>query len=231
MIPLSSDPGRSQVLMGLVCADQLSLNLRRMPHQDMSVAVRYKAAPANAPVVAEQLLAQSRTNPTTWKYTFATLHELHIFQKCLTGADVIFDGIASSFRVSRGHGLRTKNEELGNTRLQLLINRSNHIFQLHAYFEDGQAMNLSLGANDTFEKVNTKGKFSIKLVDARVSPPTEEEDLTKRGFLCVEDIAEGSEKEDITISFDGEYGRDVMAQMLPASVKRASSLMGALHLK
>jgi hypothetical protein len=217
--------------MGLNVADPLSLRLWRAAQQDMSVALRFRTAAANAPIIADQLLAQSRGNPTTWKYTFATIPEVHVFQKCLTGADVLFDRVASSFLVTRGNGLRTKKEEFGVTRLQLLHDSSKQLWQVLAYFEDGQAMNFTLDANDIFERSTGKGKFSIRLVEAKVNLPTESEENEKRGFLCVEDITEGDERDDITVTFEGEESRDELVRVVPASVKKASSLMGALHLR
>jgi hypothetical protein len=217
--------------MGLSVADPLSLRLWRAAQQDMSVALRFRAAAANAPIIADQFLAQSRGNSTTWKYTFATLPEVHVFQKCLTGANVLFDSVASSFLVTRGNGLRTKKEDFGTTRLQLLHDASKQLWQVLAYFEDGQAINFALDASDVFERSNGKGKFSLRLVEAKVSLPGEGEDNEKRGFLCVEDVFEGDERDDITVTFEGEDSRDELAQVLPASVKKASSLMGALHLR
>ncbi len=197
----------------------------------MSVALRFRMTATNGPFIADQLLAQSRTNPTAWKYDFASLQDLHAFQKCLTGGDVLFDDTASSFLVTRGNGLRTKKEELGVTRLQLFQDDIKQLRQLLAYFENGQAMNFALDTNDIFERSNSKGKFSIRLVEAKVSLPADGENEQRRGFLCVEDIAEGRERDDITITFDGEDSRNELAQVLPSSVKKTSSLMGALHLR
>ena len=228
---LNFNTGGTQVLMGLNIGDPTSVCLWRAPQQDMNMTIRFRAVPSSAAKVAEQLLAQSQRHSTTWRYTFSTVEQLHAFQKCLTGADVLFDGIASSFRVSRGSGLRTKREELGTTRLQIFHDGSGPTWKILAYFEDGQGMSLALGPSDTFERSNSKGKYSIRLVDAIVGLPAEDEGDEKRGFLSVEDVAEGKERDDITVTFEGEDDRDRLAQALPASVKKASSLLGALHLR
>jgi hypothetical protein len=223
--------GRAQVLMGFNIDDPRSLFLWRAPQQDMSMTIRFRSAATNAPKIGGQLLAHSQTHSTRWKYSFATADHLHAFQKCLTGADVLFDGTASSFLVSRGSGLRSKKEELGATRLQIFHDGSRQIWQVLAYFGDGQGMSFVLEASDIFERSNGKGKYSIRLVEAKVSLPAEDEADERRGFLCIEDIAEGKERDDITLTFEDEDERDRLAQVLPASVKKASSLMGALHLR
>lgn len=208
----------------------------------MSVALRFKAAGTNAPTIAEQLLTQSKTNPSTWKYTFATPDDLHTFQKRLTDSDVLFDGTASSFLVSRGNGLRTKKEDFGVTRLQLLHDAHKQLWQVLAYFEEGgQAMNFTLDANDVFERSNGKGRFSIRLVEVKVSVPAaavaaaadagDDDFSEKKAFLCVENVDEGSERDDIVLSFEAEESRDRLAAVLPSAVKKASSLMGGLRLR
>jgi hypothetical protein len=226
------------VLMGLSVGDQSSLRLLRAARQDMSVALRFRAAASNAPRIGEQLLAQSRTSPTAWKYTFASLHELHEFQTCLTGADVLFDGTASSFLVARSNGLRTKREDLGATRLQILHDGRHdgprQLRQVLAYFEDGQAMTFAIDGNDVVENTNSRGKFGIKLVEAAVGSPGSRDGDPKehlKGFLCFgAAVPEGGERDDVTITFESEQDRDSFAQMLPATVRKASSLMDALHL-
>ena len=229
--------GRSEVYLGLTTAEPTSICLWRAAQQDMNVVVSFKTAPTNAATVAEQLLAQSRTAPTVWKYTFATPQDLHVFQKCLTGADVLFDGTASSFLVSRGHGLRTKKEDLGTARLQLLQDPPAQSWQVLAYFDDGSpALNFALDANGVFEQSNTKARFGIRLLEANVSFPAaaESDDINngkKSRFICVDDVAVADDRVDIVISFDDEPSRDRLAQLLPSPVKKASSLMGALHLR
>ena len=219
------------MLMGLKIGDQTSLYLWRAAQQDMSMILRFREVGTSGPKIAKQLLAYSRTHSNTWKYTFATLSDLHSFQKCLTGAEVLFDGTASSFLVSRGNGMRTKKEEFGAARLQILHDRLRQIWHLLAYFGDGQGMNFALEASDVVERSNTKGKYNIRLVEAKVSLLAEGEGNEKKGFLCVEDIAEGNERDDIAITFESEDDRDRLVQILPASVRKASSLMGALHLR
>ncbi|ERF72175.1 hypothetical protein EPUS_02966 [Endocarpon pusillum Z07020] len=227
--------GRSQVYMALNTTDPTMLHLLRNAQQDISIALRFRAAPPTAPAIATQILSQSRTHPTTWKYTFATPHDLHTFQKCLTGSEVLFDGTASSFLVSRGTGLRTKKADFGVTRIQLLHDSLKQRWQMLTYFEDGgQAMQFGLDGNDVFERSNSKGKYSIKLVEVKISPPSpapEDGGDEKKGFLCVEETPEGDERDDILISFEAEETRDRLAHVLPSAVKKTSSLMGALHLR
>lgn len=228
---LTTIAGRSQVFMNLSSTDPLSLRLWRAAQQETNVALRFRAAPASAPKIAEQLLAQSRTKSSSWKYTFATLQEVHTFQKSLTGADVLFDRIASSFLVTRGNGLRTKKEEFGATRLQLFHDGSKQLWQVHAYFEDGQTLNFALDTNDVFERSNSKSNFSIRLVEVKITLPAAKDDDEKRGFLCVEEVDDGIERDDITITFDEHEYVDQLAKVLPASVKKTSSLMDALHFR
>lgn len=218
------------MFMSLSSTDLLSVRLWRAAQQEMNVALRFRAAPANASKIAEQLLAQSKTNSSSWKYTFATLQELHAFQKCLTDADILFDRVASSFLVTRGNGLRTKKEDFGVTRLQLFHDGPRQLWQVHAYFEDGQALNFALNTNDVFERSNSKGNFSIRLVEAKITLPAED-NAEKKGFLCVEEVDDGIERDDITITFDEDEYVDQLAQVLPASVKKASSLLDALHFR
>lgn len=216
--------------MGLKIGDQTSVQLWRAAQQDMSMILRFREGGSSGPKMAKQLLAQSKMHSTRWKYTFATVSDLHRFQKSLTGAEVLFDGTPSSFLVSRGGGMRSKKEGFGAARVQILHDGSRQMWQLLAYFGDGQGMNFGLEASDVFERSNAKGKYNVRLVEAKVRLPAQE-DEERRGFLCVEDVAEGDERDDITITFDFEDERDRLAQVLPASVRKASSLMGALHLR
>ncbi|KAF7512672.1 hypothetical protein GJ744_000933 [Endocarpon pusillum] len=229
--------GRSQVYMALNTTDPTMLQVRRNAQQDTSIALRFRAAPPTAPAIATQILSQSRTHPTRWKYTFATPHDLHTFQKCLTGSEVLFDDTASSFLISRGTGLRTKKTDFGVTRIQLLHDSLMQRWQMLTYFEDGgQAMQFGLDGNDVFERSNSRGKYSIKLVEVKISPPSPGPedgggDDERKGFLCVEDTPEQRERDDILISFEAEESRDRLAHVLPSAVKKMSSLMGALHLR
>lgn len=219
--------------MSLGVGDATSLWLWHAPQRDMSIVLRFRAAASNAPAAVEQLLAQSRTNPARWKYSFSSLGELHAFQECLTGANIPYDGTASSLAVSRGSGLRIRKEELGSPRLQILHHSSKQIHTWHvlAYFADSQCMRVQLDANDVFEKSHSKGKFSIRLVGVRASVSAGDEGDEKRGFLCLEDDSQMNERDNVTIMFDEEDDRDRMAQALPCSVKPVTSIMGALHLK
>jgi hypothetical protein len=217
--------------MSLSAGEPTSLRIWRMAQQDLSMIVRFRAAPPNAKAIADQVLADSKKSPSVWKYLFASPVELHAFQKFLTGADVLFDGVASSFTATRGSGLRTKKEEFGIARIQLLHDGWKQLWEVLTYFEDGQAMNFALEANDVFERYNGKNKYSIRLVEAKVKLPAEGDDQDRRGFLCPEDITEAEERDDITLTFESESVRDQLAQVLPSSVKRTTTLMGALHLR
>ncbi len=231
---LTTIEGRSQVYMALNTTDPTTLHLRRTPQQDTSIVLRFRAAPPTSPAIATQILSQSRANPTTWKYTFTTPHDLHTFQRCLTGSEVLFDGTAHSFLISRDKGLRSKKADFGITRIQLLHDSVKQTWQMLTYFEDGgHAMQFALDGSDVFERSNSKGKYGIKLVEAKISFPAAAEDAEeeKKGFLCVEDLSEGKERDDIVVSFEAEETRDRLAQVLPSAVKKTSSLMGALHLR
>jgi ABC-type sulfate/molybdate transport systems ATPase subunit len=146
---------------------------------------------------------------------------------------VLFDGVASTFTISRGSGLRTKKEEFGATRVQVLHDRGKQVAIWHilAYFEDGQAMCFTVDPNDALEKSNSKGKFGLKLTDASFRLPSEGETDERRKFLCIENVVEPDEQEDIVVVFENEETRDRLAQVLPGSVKEASSLRGTLRLK
>jgi len=182
--------------------------------------------------VARKILHTIANNETVRAYQFSSLNDLHIFQTAISGFDIAFDGMASSFAISRRRMVVPiyKKWEASTTRLQVL--RQGKSTQLVAFFDGfshGDCMNFALKVTDTFESFSKGGHFSIRLVDAKFALPRGGADDDNRprpdkGFVCLDEPDYPSEHDDIIISFALEAERNRFVGVLPAPVKIVSRM-------
>jgi hypothetical protein len=136
------------------------------------------------------------------------LLDLHAFEQAVTGFQVIYDGIASSFTISRRRMVVPiyKKWEACLARIQIV--RQEKVTQLLAFFADfhhGTCMNFVLKGTDHIESFNRSGKFGLRIVDAKFALPKKDEDPAS-GFVCLDMPEYPIEHDDIAITFDTEAG-------------------------
>jgi hypothetical protein len=221
------------------------LRVLRQPQQDMAISVSESQVSKELPQELAMLLADLARSESTRLYTFPSTKELHLFQAALTGFIVLFDGVPSSFNISRRRMVVPiyKKWDAATTRLQV-VQREKTI-QLVAFFENfshGDCMNFALKSTDVFESSSRSGKFSLRIVDAKFAMPKmqgEGENARESEFVCLDMPEYPGEHDDITIVFGNEEGvlltlfnsflltsqdREALMKALPAPVKPASRM-------
>ena len=197
------------------------LTLLRDAQQDLTVAIDGGRSERDIPDALAELLKTLTTASTIRKLTFNSFKDLHAFQYAVTGFEVKFDGIASSFSISRRRMVVPIYKQWTANIIRIQVVVQDNIIQLLAFFEEfshADAMNFQLRVTDTFEKSDKGGKFGLKLVDAKFALPVEERRGqgkmqkeegkltgwagTKRKFVCLDEIEYPGEHDDILIQFD-----------------------------
>jgi len=228
--------GPGELLVRLPIDGAPELTLLRNAQQDLTVAIDGGRSEPDVPDALAELLRTLTAASTVRRLTFNSFKDLHAFQFAVTGFEVKFDGIASTFSISRRRMVVPIYKQWTANTIRLQIVQQDNIVQLLAFFEDfshADAMNFQLRTMDTFEKSDKGGKFGLKLVDAKFALPVEERrgegkmqkeegKLTgwagvKRRFVCLDEIEYPGEHDDILIQFDSAETRDVFAAALPAA--------------
>lgn len=194
----------------------------------MTIAVDTRKCQPNMPKDLADLLFTVNFKPTIRSLTFASLPDLHAFQKVLTRYTVRYDAPASWFAITRRRMVVNIHKKLETNRVRLQVLTQGNITQIAAFFEDfsyADAIVFRVKSSDVFEKCKgDKGaKFCIKLVDAKFSLPgrmkhhggDEDEGMdhnglpkvVKRRFINLEGLEYAEEHEDITIGFETEEGK------------------------
>ncbi|KAH7066132.1 hypothetical protein BKA63DRAFT_495994 [Paraphoma chrysanthemicola] len=218
--------GPGELLVRLPVDGAPELTLLRNAQQDLAVAIDSSRTDQGVPDDLSELLHTLTTASTIRKLTFNSFKDLHAFQFAVTGFDVKFDGIASTFSISRRRMVVPIYKQWTATSIRIQIVVQDNIVQLLAFFEEfshADAMNFKLSTMDTFEKSDKGGKFGLKLVDAKFALPVEERRgegkmqkeegrLTgwagiKRKFVCLDEIEYPGEHDDILIQFDSKESK------------------------
>ncbi|KAF1942403.1 hypothetical protein EJ02DRAFT_167679 [Clathrospora elynae] len=228
--------GPGELLVRLPVDGAAELTLLREAQQDMAVAIDGSRTDRDVPDALAELLRTLTSASTVRRLTFNSFKDLHTFQLAVTGFNVKFDGIATTFSISRRRMVVPIYKQWSATTIRIQIVQQDNIIQLLAFFEDfshADAMNFQLRTMDTFEKTDKGGKFGLKLVDAKFALPVEERrgegkmqkaegrltgwSGTKRKFVCLDEIEYPGEHDDILIQFDSAETRDQFAKALPAA--------------
>jgi hypothetical protein len=197
------------------------LTLLRNAQQDLTVAIDGGRTERDIPDGLAELLRTLTTASTIRRLTFNSFKDMHAFQFAVTGFQVKFDGIASSFSIARRRMVVPIYKQWTANTIRIQIVEQDNILQLLAFFEEfshADAMNFQLRVTDTFEKSDKGGKFGLKLVDAKFALPVEERRGegkmqkeegrltgwagTKRRFVCLDEIEYPGEHDDILIQFE-----------------------------
>jgi hypothetical protein len=188
------------------------LKVLRQPQQDLTVSVLESQVSKEILGELAQLLGVIAKAETVRTYTFPAQKDLHLFQAALTGFSVIFDGMATSFNISRRRMVVPiyKKWDAVTTRVQVV--ERDHVVQLVAFFENfshGDCIQFPLKSTDVFESSAKSGKYSLRIVDAKFALPKAQGDgevAVDKGFICLDMPEYPGEHDDITIVFDNEAG-------------------------
>ncbi|KAF2090401.1 hypothetical protein K490DRAFT_71985 [Saccharata proteae CBS 121410] len=229
--------GPGEQLIRLDNSGQPDLHVLRLPQDDATAAVDAKRAENNIPDAIGDLLRTFNTSSTVRTYSFHNMKDMHAFEAALTGFNVKYDGVASSFAITRRRAVVPIHKRLEASYVRVQIIQQESVVQLLAFFEDfshASSMNFQLKSMDVFEKVDLKGKearFGLKLVDAKFALKKEKKrdsegmagrdelERMKKRFACLDMPDYPGEHEDITVGFENEADRDAFAEALPAATQ------------
>jgi len=194
----------------------------------MTVTIDTRQARPPVPEGLTKLLQTVNNKPTIRTLTFASLPDLHAFQRALTRNTVRYDSSASLFAISRRRMVVPIYKKWEATKVRVQIVTQGSVVQILAFFEGfshADAMAFQIKTTDVFEKAKgDKGaKYCIRLVDAKFSLPRKEKDGDegdgenpsesrswgkgiKRMFVNLEGLEYAEEHDDITIGFETEEG-------------------------
>ncbi|RDL36871.1 Uncharacterized protein BP5553_06223 [Venustampulla echinocandica] len=224
---INVEPGELKLRLDVKSAKELKI--LRQPQEDMTVAVIESQVSQELPRELSALLDTIAQSQSARTYLFPGLQELHLFQAALTGFNVLYDGMASSFNISRRRMVVPiyKKWDAASTRVQVV--QRDKVVQLVAFFENfshGDCMNFALKSTDVFECSGRSGKYSLRIVDAKFAlpKPPQQDDAVGHQFVCLDMPEYPGEHDDITIVFDTESELDKLTKALPAPVKIASRM-------
>lgn len=199
---INAGPGELQ--LNLSVENMNEIKLLRAAQQDMTWGLADGVLREADLSSLSQMLRTMGMSPSVRTYHFRSLSDLHSFQTMLTGFHVVYDGLASTFSISRR---RYKRWEASAPRLQIV--KQDKTLQLVAFFKDfshGACMNFVLKVTDAFETFARSGAFFLRIVDAKFVLPKGESD-PERDFICLDMPEYPSEHDDIMIGFDNEQGK------------------------
>lgn len=200
-----------------------SISILRKPQKDMTISCPESKTSHDTRRGFSQLLQLMSKIPTIRTYQFATLPELHDFQRAITGFKVLFDGTASTLSIARRRSLVPihKKWEAIDSRIQIMENGAQH--QVAIFFEGfahGECMNFRIKPTDSFETFAKSGKFGVKFNEAKFALPETagsekkdqdgnvgEERITRQEAFIGTDLLDWvSENDDILMTFETEAG-------------------------
>ncbi|KAI9830537.1 MAG: hypothetical protein M1819_005495 [Sarea resinae] len=221
---LNLGPGELQLRLNVKSPTEIKL--LKPPQEDLTMVIAENQVSKQLPDALDELLKTAANSSTVRTYDFHSLRDLHAFQAAITAFTVQFDGVASTFAISRRRMVVPiyKRWEANLARLQVL--RQDKTVQLVAFFEDfnhGSCMNFNLKSTDVFEIFSKSGRSYLRIVDAKFALPKGAE-VESRDFVCVDMPEYPGEHDDIVIGFDSDADRDRFQEALPAPVSKVSRM-------
>ena len=242
---VNNGPGELQ--LNLSIENMTTIKLLRAAQQDMTWGFADGVLGEPASRSLAHVIHSIGTTPSIMTYQLRSLPDLHSFQVMLTGFHVVYDGLASTFSISRQRTVVPvhKRWEASTPRLQIV--KQNKTVQLVAFFKDfshGKCMNFALKMTDSFETFARSGVSFLRIVDAKFALPKDDSN-SARDFVCLDMPDFPSEHDDIVIGFDNEQGerlkrvtgsrakesrtnqateRDKFTHQLPAPVNKISRM-------
>ena len=235
-------PGELKVRLDV--RDSTSLVLVRQAQQDFTVAVSDVQVSRELGNELVEALRVAKTYPTCRALRFASLADLHAVQQAITGYQVLYDGVATTFGIARRRMVVPihKKWEAGLTRIQVVAHPDTKLVQLLAFFQDfhyGHCMSFVLRGTDVYETFGRGSKVGIKLDDAKFSlprPPAAASGHSESGSGSAFDVGDGAgdgimshsetafvcldmpdlpgEHDDISILFDKEAGEFSLVSLM-----------------
>ncbi|KAJ5806769.1 hypothetical protein N7474_010361 [Penicillium riverlandense] len=222
--------GPGELKMSLDVSRKTSLSLFRPAQQDLTLSLADNLIRPELPDQLSAFLEKLTAKPMIRRFDFGSVKDLHAFEAAVTGFQVLYDGIACSFIISRRRSMVPiyKKWEANLTRVQIV--QQENLTQMLAFFSDfqhGTCMNFVLKGTDLMESFSRSGKFGIRIVDCKFALPKTDPDPAS-DFVCLDMPEYPIEHDDITIAFDSETDRGRFIDALPGSVREASR-MGSLR--
>lgn len=201
---INAGPGELQLNLSVENLNEIKL--LRAAQQDMTWGFADGVLREDQLSSLSSMLHSMGLSPSVRMYHFRSLSDLHSFQAMLTGFHVLYDGLASTFSVSRKRMVAYKRWEASTPRLQII--KQDKTVQLVAFFKDfshGTCMNFVLKVTDFFDTFARSGAYFLRIVDAKFALPRGESDPA-RDFVCLDMPEYPGEHDDIIIAFDNEQG-------------------------
>ncbi|EFY92763.1 hypothetical protein MAC_01001 [Metarhizium acridum CQMa 102] len=226
-----------ELRMRLEVSNAHVLRVLRQPQQDITMSVSEAQVSKELPTNLADALQLLKANQTIRSYEFNNLKDLHEFQTAMTGFEIIFDSIATTFAISRRRMVVPihKKWEAGFTRIQV-VKLEDRQLQLLAFFEDfqyGHCMNFVLKGTDVYETFQRGSKAGLRFVDAKFPlpqlPADKDSDYDDMAFVCLDLPDLPGEHDDIFIMFENEADRDLLCKCLPATPKGSSRISSRLR--
>ena len=204
---VNNGPGELQ--LNLSIDNMTTIKLLRAAQQDMTWGFADGVLGEPASSSLSYMIHSMGTSPSVMTYQLPSLQDLHSFQAMLTGFHVLYDGLASTFSISRRRTVVPvhKRWEASTPRLQIV--KQDKTVQLVAFFKDfshGSCLNFALKITDSFETYARSGVSFLRIVDAKFALPKDESNPA-RDFICLDMPDFPSEHDDIIIGFDDEQGK------------------------
>ncbi|MCJ1476277.1 hypothetical protein MMC13_004943 [Lambiella insularis] len=204
---LNLGPGKLQLSLDL--ADNTVVKLLRSEQKDMTISLAKNLLPKGARQDVAETLSKIATSSTIRSYKFHSVQDVHRFQALVTGFVARFDGVASSFSISRRRTMVSisKHVEATHTRLQIVQRKK--AVQLVAFLQNfplGRCMNFLLRGTDFYESFHRSEKYYVRFVDAKFSLPKTAEKADWE-FVYLDLLEYPAEHDDIVIGFDTEAGK------------------------
>ncbi|RAQ51916.1 hypothetical protein AFGD_006389 [Aspergillus flavus] len=218
--------GPGELKLGLDINNRTGLSLYRPGQQDLTVSIAENLTAPEMPDRLADFMQIAMVKPMVRRFDFATVKDLHKFEAAVTGFNVLYDGIATSFTISRRRMVVPITKKWESTRARIQVVQHDKVIQLIAFLNDfhhGKCMNFVLKGTDVYENFTRSGKFCIKLCDAKFALPKTGDDPTS-SFICLDMPDFPSENDDISIGFDSEADRANLQAALPGSSREPSRM-------
>ncbi|OJJ51737.1 hypothetical protein ASPZODRAFT_22174 [Penicilliopsis zonata CBS 506.65] len=207
--------GPGELKLRLDVHKQTGLSLYRPGQQDLTVSVADNLIRKEMPDTLTKFLQTAKTQPMVRRFEFANMQGLHAFEEAVTGFKVLFDGVASSFTISRRRMVVPIYKKWEATLARIQVVRQDTVIQLLAFFGDfshGSCLNFVLKSTDHMESFSRSGKFGIRIVDAKFALPKTDDDPSA-DFVCLDMPEYPIEHDDIAIAFDAEAGTSLLSPL------------------
>ncbi|KAL1975398.1 hypothetical protein VTN31DRAFT_3790 [Thermomyces dupontii] len=213
--------GPGEMKIALDARNTTVLDMYRVNQEDLTVCVADNMIAPELPDKLKAMLQAAKTKPLIRRIEFANLQSLHSFQLALTGYNVIYDGIVSTFAISRRRSMVPihKKWEANSARVQIVHQSQTKTVQLLAFFgsdfSHGHSMNFVVKGTDRYETFSRSNKVGVRIVDAKFALPKTGDESAR--FICLDMPEYPSEHDDINIIFESDQDRKRFLNAMPGT--------------